>query len=91
MGSGIVCAIGAGTYTWVRRPEGRFGRFLVGVGFLYALTSLNASGRPVAYLLGMTAFDGIEQDVRQSDRAGGPVHREAEQRAPPGLPSRSCW
>src|SRR5439155_7742034 len=45
----VALTIAVGTYIWSRQPAGRFGRLLAFLGLLYALTSLNASGRPALY------------------------------------------
>src|SRR5689334_13143015 len=39
----VTSYVGVGSYTWWRRPGSRLGPLLVGNGFLYALTSFNAS------------------------------------------------
>src|SRR3954452_5605502 len=49
----VAAYVAVGLHRWWRRPGGRFGPLLVGNGFLYAATSLNASGAPLAYTLGM--------------------------------------
>ena len=48
--------IAVGEYTWWRRPESPLGPIVAGAGFLYALTSLGASGSPFVYTLGMVAW-----------------------------------
>jgi len=55
---GLVVAlyVVVGMYTWWRRPDGRLGPLLVGNGFLYALTSFNASGASPAYTFGMVMW-----------------------------------
>ncbi len=45
-----------GTYTWLRRPDSRLGLLIVGAGFLFALTSLNASTSSAIYPLGRLLF-----------------------------------
>ncbi|MGZ8694800.1 MAG: ATP-binding protein [Gaiellaceae bacterium] len=45
-----------GTYTWLRRPDSRLGLLIVGAGFLFALTSLNASASTGVYPLGRLLF-----------------------------------
>jgi signal transduction histidine kinase len=45
-----------GTYTWLRRPDSRLGLLIVGAGFLFALTSLNASANSGLYPLGRLLF-----------------------------------
>jgi signal transduction histidine kinase len=45
-----------GAYTWWRRPESRVGPLLAGVGVLYAVTSLNASGEEVWFTVGMAVW-----------------------------------
>ena len=52
----VASYVGVGLYTWWRRPGSRLGPLLVGNGFLYALTSFNASGNSAAYTLGMTMW-----------------------------------
>src|SRR3954453_23876271 len=52
----VASYVAAGLYRWWRRPDGRFGRLLVGNGFLYAGTSFNASGASPAYTLGMVLW-----------------------------------
>ena len=52
----VASYVAVGLYRWWRRPDGRFGPLLVGNGFLYAATSLNASGASPAYTLGMVLW-----------------------------------
>jgi signal transduction histidine kinase len=52
----VAAYVAVGEYTWWRRPESRLGPIVAGVGFLYGATSLNASGAPVAYTLGMAVW-----------------------------------
>ena len=52
----VASYVGVGLYTWWRRPGSRLGPLLVGNGFLYALTSFNASGASPAYTLGMVIW-----------------------------------
>ncbi len=52
----VATYVAAGEYTWWRRPESRLGPIVAGAGFLYAATSLNASGVPLLYTLGMVAW-----------------------------------
>ena len=52
----VASYVGVGLYTWWRRPGSRLGPLLVGNGFLYALTSFNASGASPAYTLGMVMW-----------------------------------
>jgi signal transduction histidine kinase len=52
----VALTICVGAYVWSRRPQARFGPLLVVLGFLYALTSLNASGGPVPHTLGMVVW-----------------------------------
>jgi hypothetical protein len=40
--------VAVGAYTWWRRPQSPLGPVVAGVGFIYAVTSLNASGAPLA-------------------------------------------
>ncbi len=48
--------VGVGLYTWWRQPGSRLGPLLVGNGFVYAATSLNASGASLAYTVGMVMW-----------------------------------
>jgi hypothetical protein len=41
-----------GAYTWWRRPASRLGLLIAGTGLAFALTSLDASARPLEYSLG---------------------------------------
>ena len=41
-----------GAYTWWRRPASRLGALIAGLGLVYALTSLDASAKPLQYSLG---------------------------------------
>ena len=50
--------VAVGAYTWWRRPASPLGPVVAGAGFLYAVTSLNASGVPLAYTFGMVAWAG---------------------------------
>jgi len=52
----VALYVAVGLYTWWRRPDSRFGPLVVGNGFLYAATSLNASGAAPAYTLGMVLW-----------------------------------
>ncbi len=52
----VASYVGVGLYTWWRRPGSRLGPLLVGNGFLYAMTSFNASGSSGAYTLGMVMW-----------------------------------
>ena len=52
----VASYIAVGTYTWGRRPESRLGLLVAGAGFLYALTSLNASGNPGLFTFGRVAL-----------------------------------
>ena len=52
----VASYVGVGLYTWWRRPGSRLGPLLVGNGFLYAMTSFNASGASPAYTLGMVMW-----------------------------------
>jgi hypothetical protein len=55
--SAFVAAYAAvGTYTWWRRPTSRLGPVLLGAAVLLSAYSLNASGAPLAYTLGMVLF-----------------------------------
>jgi signal transduction histidine kinase len=48
--------VAVGAYVWWRRPESPLGAILAGVGFVWAATSLNALGAPLAYTLGMVVY-----------------------------------
>src|SRR5829696_3946723 len=48
----VVSAIGVGAVTWSLRPRSRLGPVLIVPGFLYAVTSLQASADPYAYNIG---------------------------------------
>jgi signal transduction histidine kinase len=48
----VASYIAVGTYTWWRRPDSRLGLLVAGAGFLYALTSLNASGNAALFTFG---------------------------------------
>jgi len=52
----VATAICVGLYMWWSRPHGSLGLSVAGIGFLYAVSSLNASDQPVVYALGMTAW-----------------------------------
>jgi hypothetical protein len=52
----VAAYVAVGEYTWWRRPERWLGPIVAGSGFLYSVTSLNASGAPVAYTLGIVAW-----------------------------------
>jgi signal transduction histidine kinase len=52
----VALYVAVGLYTCWRRPDSRFGPLVVGNGFLYAATSLNASGAAPAYTLGMVLW-----------------------------------
>jgi signal transduction histidine kinase len=52
----VASYVAAGIYSYWRRPESRLGPLVAGVGFLYSLASLNASGAPLAYTLGMVVW-----------------------------------
>lgn len=52
----VASYVAVGTYSWWRRPDSRLGPLVAGVGFLYAAASLNASGAPLAYTLGMVVW-----------------------------------
>jgi signal transduction histidine kinase len=47
--------VAVGLYAWHRRPEERFGRLLVGLGFGWFLTTLAESGNEVVYSVGRVA------------------------------------
>jgi len=46
----------AGAYTWWRRPGSELGLLIAGLGFGFALTSLNGSGNAGVFTLGMTVW-----------------------------------
>src|SRR6478752_2989633 len=48
--------IAVGAYTWWRRPHNHLGPVVAGVGFLFAATSLNASGEPLVHTIGMVTW-----------------------------------
>jgi signal transduction histidine kinase len=48
----VASYIAVGTYTWWRRPDSRLGLLVAGAGFLYALTSFNASGHAGLFTFG---------------------------------------
>ena len=50
--------VAVGAYTWWRRPQSPLGPVVAGAGFLYGVTSLNASGAPLAYTIGMVVWAG---------------------------------
>jgi signal transduction histidine kinase len=52
--------IAVGLYAWHRRPEERFGRLLVAVGFGWFLTTLAESGNGVLYSVGRVAGWAVE-------------------------------
>ncbi len=52
----VAAYVAVGAYTWWRRPESRLGPIVAGAGFLYSLTSLNASGAALAYTVGMVVW-----------------------------------
>ena len=52
----VAVYVAFGAYIWWRRPESRLGPIVAGGGFMYAVMSLNASGAPLAYTLGMVAW-----------------------------------
>jgi signal transduction histidine kinase len=52
----VASYVAAGIYAYWRRPDSRLGPLVAGVGFLYSLASLNASGAPLAYTLGMVVW-----------------------------------
>ena len=52
----VAVYVAVGAYMWWRRPESRLGPIVAGVGFIYAGVSLNASGAPLAYTLGMVVW-----------------------------------
>lgn len=54
----VAVYVAVGEYTWWRRPESPLGPLIAGLGFVYALTSLNAAGAPLAYTIGMVAWAG---------------------------------
>jgi signal transduction histidine kinase len=52
----VASYVGVGLYSCWRRPDSRLGPLVAGAGFLYSLASLNASGAPLAYTLGMVVW-----------------------------------
>ena len=48
--------VAVGAYTWWRRPQSPLGPVVAGAGFLYSVTSLNASKAPLAYTIGMVVW-----------------------------------
>lgn len=52
----VASYLAVGGYTWWRRPESRIGPIVAAYGFLYSLTTLNASGDPLAHTLGMVLW-----------------------------------
>ena len=50
--------VAVGAYTWWRRPRSPLGPVVAGAGFLYSVTSLNASGASLAYTIGMVTWAG---------------------------------
>ncbi len=48
--------VAVGAYTWWRRPRSPLGPVVAGAGLLYSVTSLNASGAPLAYTIGMVMW-----------------------------------
>ena len=54
----VAVYVAVGEYSWWRRPESRLGPIVAGAGFLYAVTSMNASGDPLVYTLGMVVWAG---------------------------------
>lgn len=48
--------VAVGAYTWWRRRDSRLGPLVAGVGFLYSVASLNASGASLAYTIGMVVW-----------------------------------
>ena len=53
---GVYVAVGA--YTWCRRAESPLGPLVARLGFVYAVTSLNAAGAPLAHTIGMVVWAG---------------------------------
>jgi signal transduction histidine kinase len=52
----VASYVAVGAYTWWRRPQSALGPVVAAVGFIYALTSLNASGTPLVYTIGMAVW-----------------------------------
>ena len=52
----VATYVAVGMYTWWRRPESRLGPIVAAAGFLYGVTSLNASRAALAYTLGMVVW-----------------------------------
>ena len=57
----VAAYVAVGECTWRRRPESRLGPIVASLGFLYSVTSLNASGAPSAIPAAVTELAG-EQD-----------------------------
>jgi signal transduction histidine kinase len=55
----VAAYVGAGAYTWWRRPTSLTGPMIAGVGLIFALTTLNGSGDPAAHTIGMTIWAGL--------------------------------
>ena len=55
-GAFVASYVAVGAYTWWRRGESRLGPLVAGVGFLYSVASLNASGASLAYTIGMVVW-----------------------------------
>jgi signal transduction histidine kinase len=55
-GAFVAAHAAVGAYTWWRRPTSRLGPLLLGTAFLLSAYSLNTSGAPLAYTLGMVLF-----------------------------------
>jgi signal transduction histidine kinase len=51
----VACYVAVGAYTWWRRPRSRLGPLVATVGFLYTVTALTASARPLPYSIGRLA------------------------------------
>jgi signal transduction histidine kinase len=52
----VASYVAAGIHLYWRRPDSRIGPLVAGAGFLYSVASLNASGAPLAYTLGMVVW-----------------------------------
>lgn len=48
--------VAAGVHAWWRRPESRLGPIVAGYGFLYSVTSMNASADALVYTVGMVVW-----------------------------------
>ena len=58
-GAFVAAYVAVGGYTWWRRGESRLGPLVAGVGFLYSVASLNASGAALPYTIGMVVWAAV--------------------------------